>query len=296
VNTLAGSALRGNADGAGRAASFAAPIGIARGPDGAYYVADSSNHTIRKVTADGVASTFAGSPGNAGFADGAGPQARFNNPSGIAVDAKGTVYVADTNNNLIRQITPAGLVTTLAGVAGVTGSQDGTGSQALFNGPTGLAATDHNLFVADTGNSTIRWVNLDGWVSTYAGVAGVTGLQEGYGYFYFDMLLDHPRALAYSQTGVLFIADTGNAAIRAIPQYDGTSMTLPLVNVQLLGPATFVPPPGPVTPVAPTPTSQPSQSAAGGGGGACSEWFFAGLAGVGLLRKFLAAGKPAGGR
>ena len=298
VTTLAGSpSLRGNTDGAGLTATFSTPTGIARDAAGSFYVTDSGNHTIRKVTADGVVSTFAGSPGNAGFADGLGAAARFNNPNGIAVNAAtGTVYVADTNNNLIRKITPEGMVTTLAGVAGIAGALDGPGDQALFNGPTGLVTNGFVLFVADTGNSTIRLIKADdGSVTTYAGVPGVAGLQEGHGYYYFDMLLDHPRALAYSSTGVLFIADTGNAAIRAIPQYDGMSMTLPVVNVQVQTSPTPVPTPNPVVPVTPAPTT-PTTGQTSGGGGACSEWFLAALAGLGLLRKFLPAGKPAGQR
>jgi len=294
VTTLAGSSsARGNADGAGVAASFAAPIGIAQALDGSFYVADSGNHTIRKITPNGVVTTFAGSPGNAGSTDGVGSAARFNNPTGIAVDASGTVYVSDTTSNLIRKITPAGLVTTLAGVAGVAGAQDGPGSQALFNGPTGLAVTDNGyvLLIADTGNSTIREIHPDGVVTTYAGVPTVAGLRDGQGYYYFDMLLDHPRALAWSSVGFLFIADTGNAAIRAISQYDGVSMTLPLVDNQS---EPSSPPPVASSPVPVTPA--PTTGQASGGGGACSEWFLAALAGMGLLRMLCRRAKPAGSR
>jgi sugar lactone lactonase YvrE len=301
VSTLAGSvSLRGNVDGAGLEGrglvSFGAPVGIARDAEGSFYVADSSNHTIRKVTPNGLVSTFAGSPGNAGSADGLGAAARFNNPSGIAVDAAtGTVYVADTNNNLIRKITPAGLVTTLAGTAGIAGSQDGTGSAALFNGPTGLAMgyDSYSLFVADTGNSTIRRIaGAEGVVTTYAGVPTVAGLREGQGYSYFDMLLDHPRALVYSPTGVLFIADTGNAAIRAISQYDGVTMTLPLSYAQAQVSSPLVPTSSPVTPVTPapapaTPVATTTSPASTSGGGACSEWFLGALAGLGLLRSLV---------
>jgi len=205
------------------------------------------------------------------------------------------VYVADTNNNVIRKITPTGLVTTLAGVAGIAGAQDGSGGQARFNGPTGLAVSDdgYQLFVADTGNSTIRLIHPDGNVSTYAGVPTVAGLKDGQGYSSFDMLLDHPRALAYSASGVLFIADTGNAAIRAISQYDGVSTTLPLVYVQAQASSPLPPTTSPVVPAAPAPVT-PTTGQTSGGGGACSEWFLAALAGLGLLRRLIRAGQPAG--
>jgi len=102
------------------------------------------------------------------------------------VDASGFVYVTDTANNLIRKISPQGMVTTLAGVAGIAGSRDGPGEQALFNGPTGLAVQDvansaARLFVADTANSTIRQVEANGNVTTYAGVPTVAGMREGTG-------------------------------------------------------------------------------------------------------------------
>ena len=101
---------------------------------GNVYVADTCNHTIRKVTPAGVVTTLAGLAGSAGSADGTGSAARFNYPAGVAVDSAGNVYVADTDNNTIRKVTPAGMVvTTLAGMAGNYGSADGTGSAARFS-------------------------------------------------------------------------------------------------------------------------------------------------------------------
>jgi hypothetical protein len=294
VKTLAGSStLRGNVDGAGVAARFSSPIGIAKNSDGSYFVADSTNHTIRKVAPDGTVSTFAGSAGQAGSADGTGPAARFNNPTGLAMDANGTLYVSDTTNNLIRKISPEGVVTTYAGVAGVAGAQDGRGNQAMFNGPTGLAAGwNGSLFVADTGNSTIRWIYPDGSVTTYAGVPTVGGLRDGVGtfvqnpdgagYAYFNALFNHPRALALVDD-LLFVADTGNAAIRVIAYYNGIVTTLPLEIGQV---PVSVPTPAPTPalgPTAPTPTSSGNSSS--GGGGATSEWFLAALAGAWLMRR-----------
>jgi secreted PhoX family phosphatase len=129
----------GSADGTGSAARFSYPKGVAVDGSGNVYVADYNNDTIRKVTPAGVVTTLAGSPGVIGSADGTGSAAQFNSPQGVAVDGSGNVYVADSGNSTIRKVTPAGVVTTLAGSAGVNGSADGTGSAARFNSPAGVA-------------------------------------------------------------------------------------------------------------------------------------------------------------
>ena len=139
VTTLAGSGTSGSTDGTGTSARFSSPKGMAVDDVGNVYVADTNNYTIRKVTSAGVVTTLAGSAGSAGSADGTGSAARFSSPSGVAVDDAGNVYVADTSNNTIRKMTPAGEVTTLAGSAGSADSTDGTGGAARFNGPRGLA-------------------------------------------------------------------------------------------------------------------------------------------------------------
>ncbi|WP_415909899.1 immunoglobulin domain-containing protein [Oleiharenicola sp. Vm1] len=215
VTTLAGSsAARGGADGTGAAATFSAPVGLARDTAGGLFVADSMNHAIRKVTAAGAVTTFAGTAGVQGSTDGAGTAARFNLPNGIAVDASGVAYVADTTNNTVRRIGPDGTVTTLAGLAGVSGFDNGTGIAALFNRPMALVVDGAgNLFVADTGNSTIRKVTAAGVVTTFAGTAGIAGIADGTGA---DALFNQPQALAIDAAGNLYVADTGNAAIRKI--------------------------------------------------------------------------------
>jgi streptogramin lyase len=162
----------GSADGAGDVARFATPRGIAIDPAGNLYVADEGNSNIRKITPAGVVSTLAGSAGQAGSADGTGSAARFAAPRALTVDAAGNVFVADTDNNTIRKITPAGVVTTFAGRAGEAGATNGAGGAARFSEPRGIAVdAAGNVYVADTGNQAIRQITPDGVVTTVAGTA-----------------------------------------------------------------------------------------------------------------------------
>jgi sugar lactone lactonase YvrE len=183
VTTVAGAQrVIGSTDGAAANALFQNPIGVAPDLAGNLYVADSNNSTVRKITPGGIVSTFAGLVGKIGNVDGTGSDARFGNPTGVATDSAGNVYVADQLNSTIRKITPAGAVTTLAGRDGVSGigSTDGPGTVALFNGPTSLVIdAAGNLYIADTGNATIRKLTPDGTVSTIAGTAGHTGILLG---------------------------------------------------------------------------------------------------------------------
>ena len=137
--TIAGMSANGSVDGTGSAARFCYPFGVAADASGNVYVADTYNYTIRKVTAAGVVTTLAGSAGISGTNDGTGSEAHFNSPQGVAVDSAGNLFVADTSNNTIRKVTPAGVVTTLAGLAGSSGTLDGTGSAARFKLPYGEA-------------------------------------------------------------------------------------------------------------------------------------------------------------
>jgi len=155
VSTFAGNGTVAFADGTGTNASFFRPHGLAIATDGTVYVADYSNYRIRKITTDGVVSTFAGS-GTAGSADGIGTNASFRGPMGVAVATDGTVYVADNVDNRIRKITTGGLVSTLAG-SGTAGSADGTGTNASFRNPSRVSvATDGTIYVADYNNYRIR--------------------------------------------------------------------------------------------------------------------------------------------
>ena len=143
--------------------------GTVRDFNGNVFVADSTNHVIRKTSKNGTVTVLAGAIGLAGSADGTGLAARFNNPTGLAVDINGNVYVADTENSTIRKITSEGVVTTIAGLPGVDGLMDGTKGYAWFAYPEGLTInTDGNLYVADTGNAMIRKVTLTGTVTTLA--------------------------------------------------------------------------------------------------------------------------------
>ncbi|HEX8111442.1 MAG TPA: NHL repeat-containing protein [Kofleriaceae bacterium] len=181
VTTLAGTAgMRGSTDGIGAAALFFDPVGVAVDRAGNVYVADNGNHTIRKITAAGVVTTLAGTAGMDGSVDGTGAAARFFRPSDVAVDSSGNVYVADNGNHTIRKVTPAGVVMTLAGSAGTSGSSDGTGAAARFFNPASVAIdSTGNVYVTDYSNSTIRKVTPAGTTTTIAGVAGVVGIVLG---------------------------------------------------------------------------------------------------------------------
>jgi streptogramin lyase len=169
VTTFAGlPGAFGNVDGAGSAARFFRPHGVAVDSANNIYVTTDA-HTIRRITPDGTVTTLAGSTFNNGSSDGNGSSARFSSPWGIASDSSGNVYVAEFGNHTIRKITPAGDVTTLAGSAGNSGSSDGSGTDARFNSPYGLAIdSSNNIFVADSKNSRIRKITPDGVVTTFA--------------------------------------------------------------------------------------------------------------------------------
>jgi gliding motility-associated-like protein len=211
VSTLAGSGATGFADGAGAAATFNNPTGVAVDVSGNVYVADVSNNLIRKITPGGVVTTLAGSRLN-GSANGMGAAASFSNPSGIAVDVAGNVYVADLSNNLIRKITPGGVVTTLAG-SGLSGSADGTGTAASFSQPYGLVTDGTgNVYVADWGNNLIRKITPAGVVTTIAG-SGQAGSADGIGA---AASFFRPFGITIDQSGNLYVADTNNELIREI--------------------------------------------------------------------------------
>lgn len=211
VTTFAGSGSQGATNGTGTSASFKSPYSLAVDASENVYVADTDNHLIRKITPAGVVSTFAGS-GSAGSVNGTGTASSFNYPEGIAVDALGNVYVGDTYNQVIRKITPAGDVTTLAG-SGSVGSVNGTGAAASFNYPKGVAVdASGNVYVADSGNNLIRKITAAGVVSTLAG-SGSQGSTDANG---MAASFRGPSALVSNDLGNLYVADTYNNSIRKI--------------------------------------------------------------------------------
>jgi hypothetical protein len=224
VTTLAGTpGVVGSTDGTGPGASFRYPLGAAVDASGNVYVVDSGNATLRKITPAGAVTTLAGAAGSPGYADGTGGAARFNQPWGVATDANGNIYVADTNNQVIRMVTPAGVVTTLAGTPILAGSADGTGAAAGFNYPEGLAIDlSGNLYVADAVNQTIRKVSPSGSVSTLAGSPSLSGSADGTGS---AARFNYPAGVAADGLGNIYVADTQNNTVRIVSP-TGTVVTL----------------------------------------------------------------------
>jgi sugar lactone lactonase YvrE len=175
VSTLAGSGRAGFADGAGAAAQFSYPYGVAVDGEGSIIVADGSNNRVRKITPDGTVSTLAGS-GRQGFADGAGADAQFNLPYGVAVDGEGSIIVTDYNNHRVRKITPDGTVSTLAGSRS-KGVADGAGAAAQVNYSFGVAVDgEGSIIVTDIHNKRVLKITPDGTMSTCFAGCGIRGV------------------------------------------------------------------------------------------------------------------------
>lgn len=209
VSTFAGSD-EGFMNGTDANAQFNFPTGIATDAAGNFYVADFENHRIRKITPEGEVSTFAGS-GIDGDADGTAENAQFNLPAGIAIDSQDNVYVADFRNHSIRKITPAGVVSTIAG-NGTAGFEDDNGINAQFNAPSGIAIDEQdNCYVADSNNHKIRKIDPAGNVTTVVG--STQGFEDG------DRTtaqFDRPFGVTVAADGTLYVADSFNHRIRKI--------------------------------------------------------------------------------
>jgi sugar lactone lactonase YvrE len=210
VTTVAGAADHpGVTDGASAAARLYGPTGIARDGAGCLYVSDNGTNVIRRISPAGDVSTLAGRAGESGAADGAGANARFNSPHGLAIDRTGNLYVADTDNHLIRKISTRGAVSTLAGAPGQSGAEDGAGPHARFKSPLGVAI-DRNgtLYVADSGNHTVRTISTEGVVATLAGDAGAQGYasRDGTGT---GAHFRSPQSIAVDNDGNVYVTELG---------------------------------------------------------------------------------------
>lgn len=247
VSTIAGDGILGHEDGAGQEARFYKPQDVAVSEEGTLYVADTLNHVIRRITTDGQVTTLnapsnrvveviAGSVVLAGdYADGKLSEAKFNEPTSIAIDNKGNLYVSDTGNHVIRYIDLAkGTVSTVAGVPvlsegalyGEGGYADGESSEARFHSPRGIAITDEGgLVIADSLNHTVRYLQ-SGQVSTIAGVPAQFGHVDGING---HNLLHQPSDVAVLPDGSLLIADSYNNKIRKLEFYE-LSNNLPQNN------------------------------------------------------------------
>ncbi len=207
VTTIAGNGTAGYVDGPAAQAEFYAPQGLAIDAQGDVFVADYGNNVIRKISAAGTVSTYAGN-GIAAFVDGnANKVAAFNGPAGIAFDKKGNLFVADRNNNMIRKITPTGGVSLFAGVLTASYNNEAVDSASgiwgAFTSPNGIVVdpTTGNIIVADLGNNAIRQITPAGVITTIAGGPGQTAL------------VGYPAALSVDATGNIFISDESGRII-----------------------------------------------------------------------------------
>jgi len=215
VSTFAGApAQSGTADGAATAARFSFSNGVALDREGNLFVADMDNGTIRKITRAGVVTTFAGTPGKGGSADGAGAAAQFGGIATLAMDQAGNLYAAEFYNNTVRKVTPSGQVSTFVGTAGKAGGVDGKGAAAQLAGPNDIAADSHgNLYIADFYNNTVRKITPDGVVTTLAGSAGKAGSDDGVGA---AARFDGPAGVAPDAAGNVYVTELNNHTLRKI--------------------------------------------------------------------------------
>lgn len=240
MKTVAGTGKAGYQDGRAAKAQFNDPSDIATAGDGSLYVADTLNHRIRKIAADGTVTTVAGSSTQkdaegwliGGLQDGKAAEARFNEPASIAFDKQGNLYIADTGNQRIRVLTTAGNIQTVAGggdervenryIKG--GYADGQGAASRFYAPVGLTfAADGSLYIADSLNNAVRVLSPDGKVSTVAG-GELHGAGNGWGT---DAQFDGPADIAVDTRGALWVTDRWNRTIRMVDKLSLPDQTRP---------------------------------------------------------------------
>ncbi len=228
LTRFAGNGRAGNSGdgGAAAAAQLNFPMGIAMDAAGNVFVADRDASVVRKISAGGIITTVAGN-GTRGFSGdgGAAVSAQLNGPFGVAVDAAGNLYIADTNNQVVRQVSPNGTISTVAGT-GTPGplGDGGAARNAWLDGPEAVAVdAEGNLYIADTFNGRIRRVGTDGTISTVAG-RGSIGIFGGDGGPAKNAALSLPTDVAVDRAGNLYIADFGNTKIRLVS--NGTITTV----------------------------------------------------------------------
>lgn len=211
TTTLAGNGIAGYVDAMGTSAKMSGPIWALPDNKGNLYIADYQGHRIRKITADGMVGTFAGD-GTAGVVNGPALNARFNQPTGLAMDPQGNLYVADFSGQCIRKITPEGIVSTFVGST-QAGFLDGSGTSAQFYGPETVTADSlGNLYVGDRYNHRVRKITSGGVVSTLAG-NGTVGYLDAQGV---NARLSSPIGTAIDSKGNIYVAELGNNRIRKI--------------------------------------------------------------------------------
>lgn len=215
VTTLnSGAGEPGYVNGPLATARFNDPAGLAFDAQGNLYVADSRNHVIRKVATDGTVSLVAGGVGEAGFANGTGSAARFDTPFGLTIGNDGALLVADTGNHILRRVALTGAVTTYAGLAGTPGNTNGILSAARFHSPLGVKRdAEGNIWVADSGNQTIRRITVAGMVETVAGTPDVWGWEDGPAA---NAKFNGPVDVAISTDGNVYVSDGFNHVIRCV--------------------------------------------------------------------------------
>ena len=207
------------------AATLDQPTALARDKAGDLFIADTEDNVVREITPDGIIHLIAGN-GTEGDRGDFGPagRAELDSPQGVAVNAKGDVFIADTYNNVVREVTPRGFISTYAGDGNPGYRGDGGPAvRAELSSPTGLAVDAlGNLYIADSGNNVIRRVSTNGVITTVAGDVAADQSSGGLGGFSGDggpatqARLNSPQGIALDQAGDLFIADTFNNAIREV--------------------------------------------------------------------------------
>ena len=221
ITTIAGTGGSGSSGDGGPAvaAQLNLPQGVAADGNGNLYIADTENHRIRRVDPSGTIATVSGS-GEQGYSGDNGPAAvaQLNSPSGVALDGAGNLYIADSENHRIRRINSSGTITTIAGTGVGFSGDGGPAGVAQLRYPRGIAADgDGNLYIGDTGNHRIRWVDASGVITTIAGTGG-----QGFGGdngLAVDARLLTPERVALDGAGNVYITDTWNHRIRRVDPF-----------------------------------------------------------------------------